>query len=164
MLRALPQREKTLWWDAWGHMGSRDLGSTFSAFVEERLDWSLAQMTGAGAGCTKPTLTPTKNHKQDDGAGYSKRVKRGDGQEVGFRSPRTVRSPAERNAARPGGHVERKDVPATVNFGDKPAGRWPTAALRGVVDRFAGSRPEAPRFPGYRAYADDAIFRPGGAN
>ena len=164
MLQALPQREKTLWWDAWGHMGSRDLGSTFSAFVEERLDWSLAQMTGTGASGAKPTLTPTKNHKQDDGAGYSKRVKRGDGHEVGVRSPRTVRSPAERNVARPGGHAGRKDAPATVNFGDKPAGRWPTAALRGVTDRFTGSRPETPRFPGYRAYADDAIFRPGGAN
>jgi hypothetical protein len=164
MLRALPHREKTLWWDAWGHMGSRDLGSTFSAFVEERLDWSLAQMTGTGASGAKPTLTPTKNHKQDDGAGYSKRVKRGDGHEVGVRSPRTVRSPAERNVARPGGHAGRKDAPATVNFGDKPAGRWPTAALRGVTDRFTGSRPETPRFPGYRAYADDAIFRPGGAN
>ncbi len=67
MLRALPQHEKTLWWEAWGHMGSKDLGSTFSAFVGERLDWSLAQMTGAGAGCAKPTLTPTKNHKQDYG-------------------------------------------------------------------------------------------------
>jgi len=131
MLRALPQREKTLWWDAWGHMGSRDLGSTFSAFVEERLDWSLAQMTGTGAGCAKPTLTPTKNHKQDDGAGYSKRVKRGDGHEVGVRNPRTVRSPAERNTVRPGGHAGRKDVSATVNFGDKPAGCLPTAALRG---------------------------------
>ena len=164
MLQALPQREKTLWWDAWGHMGSRDLGSTFSAFVEERLEWSLAQMTGTGASGAKPTLTPTKNHKQDDGAGYSKRVKKGDGHEVGVRSPRTVRSPAERNVVRPGGHAGRKDVPATVNFGDKPAGRWPTAALRGVVDRFAGGRPDAPQFPGYRAYADDAIFRPGGAN
>jgi hypothetical protein len=163
MLQALPQREKILWWDAWGHMGSRDLGSTFSVFVEERLDWSLAQMTGTGASGAKPTPTPTKNHKQDDGARYRKRVKRGDGQEVGVRSPRTVRSLAERNTARPGGHAGRKDVPATVNFGDKPAGRWPTAALKGVVDRIAGSYPEAPRFPGYRAYADDAIFRPGGA-
>jgi hypothetical protein len=36
MLRALPQREKTLWWEAWGHMGAKDLGSTFSAFVERR--------------------------------------------------------------------------------------------------------------------------------
>jgi hypothetical protein len=164
MLRALPQREKTLWWDAWGHMGSRDLDSTFSAFVEERLDWSLAQMTGTGASGAKPTITPTKNHKQDDGAGYSKRIKKGDGHEMGVRSPRTIRSPAERNTARPGRHAGRKDVPATVNFGDKPAGRWPTAALRGVVDRFAVGRPEAPRFSGYRAYADDAIFRPGGAN
>ncbi len=101
MLQALPQREKTLWWDAWRHMGSRDLGSTFSVFVEERLDWSLAQMTGTGASGAKPTLTPTKNHKQDDGAGYSKRVNRGDGHEVGVRSPRTIRSPAERNVARP---------------------------------------------------------------
>jgi hypothetical protein len=159
MLRALPQREKTLWWDAWGHMGSRDLGSTFSAFVEERLDWSLAQMTGTGTGCAKPTLTPAKNHKQDDGAGYSKRVKRGDGHEVGVRNPRTVRSPAERNTVRPGGHAGRKDASATVNFGDKPAGCLPTAALRGVTDRFAGGRPEAPRFPRYRAYADDTTFQ-----
>jgi hypothetical protein len=164
MLRALPQREKTLWWDAWGHMGSRDLGSTFSAFVEERLDWSLAQMTGTGTGCAKPTPTPAKNHKQDDGAGYSKRVKRGDGHEVGVRNPRTVRSPAERNTVRPGGHAGRKDASATVNFGDKPAGCLPTAALRGMTDRFAGSRPEALRSPRYRAYVDDTTFRPGGAN
>jgi hypothetical protein len=102
MLRALPQREKTLWWEAWGHMGSKDLGSTFSAFVEERLDWSLAQMTGAGAYCAKPTLTPTTNHKQDDGAGNGKRVKRGDGHEMSVRNPRAVRSPAGRNTVRPG--------------------------------------------------------------
>ena len=121
-------------------------------------------MTGTGASGAKPTITPTKNHKQDDGAGYGKRIKKGDGHEMGVRSPRTIRSPAERNTARPGRHAGRKDVPATVNFGDKPAGRWPTAALRGVVDRFAGGRPEAPRFPGYRAYADDAISGPGGAN
>jgi hypothetical protein len=76
MMRALPQREKTLWWDAWGHMGSRDLGSTFSAFIEERLDWSLAQMTGAGTGGAKPTPAPIKNHRQDDGAGYSKTATR----------------------------------------------------------------------------------------
>ncbi len=38
MLRALPQHEKTLWREAWGHMGSKDLSSMFSAFVEERLD------------------------------------------------------------------------------------------------------------------------------
>jgi hypothetical protein len=164
MLRALPQREKTLWWDAWGHMGSRDLGSTFSAFVEERLDWSLAQMTGTGAGGAKSTLTPTKNHKQDDGSGYGKRAKRGDGHEVGVRNSRTVRSPAERNTMRPGGHAGGKDVSATGNFRDKPAGCPPTAALRGVTDRFAGNRPEAPRFPRYKAYADDITFRLGGAN
>jgi hypothetical protein len=162
MLRALPQREKTLWWDAWGHMGSRDLGSTFSAFVEERLDWSLAQMTGAGASGAKPTLTPTKNHKQDDGAGYSKRVKRGDGHEMAVRNPRTTRSPAERNTVRPGGHAGRRDISATVNFGDKPAGYLPIAATRGNANRLAGSHPEAPRFPRHRAYADDTTFRPGG--
>ena len=145
-------------------MGSRDLGSTFSAFIEERLDWSLAQMTEAGANCAKPTLTPTKNHKQDDGAGYSKRVKRGDGHEMGVRNLRTIRSPAERNTMRPGGHAGRRDTSATVNFGDKPAGCLPTAALRGVTDRFAGGHPEALRFPRYRAYADDTTFRPGGAN
>ncbi len=145
-------------------MGSRDLGSTFSAFVEERLDWSLAQMTGAGASCAKQTLTPTKNHKQDDGAGYSKRVKRGDGPEMGVRNLRTTRSPAERNTMRPGGHAGRRDISATVNFGDKPAGCLPTAPMRGVANRFAGSHPEAPRFPRYRAYADDATFRPGGTN
>ncbi len=164
MMQALPQREKTLWWDAWGHMGSRDLGSTFSAFIEERLDWSLTQMTGAGTGCAKPTFTPTKNHKQDDGAGYSKRVKRGDGHEMGVRNPRTVRPPAERNTMRPGGHAGRKDVSATVNFGDKPAGCLPAAAIRGMTDRFTGSHPETPRFPRHRAYADDATFRLGGAN
>jgi hypothetical protein len=164
MLRALPQREKTLWWEAWGHMGSKDLGSTFSAFVGERLDWSLAQMTGAGADRAKPTITPTKSHKQDDGAGYSKRVKRGDGHEMGVRNPRTVRSPAGRNTVRPGGHAGRRDVSATVNFGDKPAGCLPIAATRGMADRFADGHPEAPRFPRHRAYADDATFRPGGAN
>jgi hypothetical protein len=164
MMRALPQREKTLWWDAWGHMGSRDLGSTFSAFVEERLDWSLAQMTGSGAGCAKLTLTPTKNHKQDDGAGYSKRVKRGDGHEMGVRNPRTIRSPAERNTVRPGGHAGRKVVSATVNFGDKPAECLPTASMRGMADRFTGGHLEASRFPRHGAYADDATFRLGGAN
>jgi hypothetical protein len=164
MLRALPQCKKTLWSDAWGHMGSRDLGSTFPAFVEERLDWSLAQMTGAGAGGAKPTLTPIKNHKQDDRAGYSKRVKRGDGQAMGVRNPRTVRSPAERNTVRPGGHAGRRVVSATVNFGDKPAGCLPTATMRGMADRFTGGHPEAQRFPRQRAYADDASFRPGGAN
>jgi len=163
MLRALPQREKTLWWEAWGHMGSKDLGSTFSAFVEERLDWSLAQMTGVGADCAKPTLTLAKNHKQDDGAGYSKRVKRGDGHEVGVRNPRAVRSPAERSTVLPGGHAGRRDVTATVNFGDKPTGYLSIAATRGVASRFADGHPETPRFPRHRAYADDATFRPGGA-
>ncbi len=110
MLRALPQRQKTLWWEAWGHMGSKDLDSTFSAFVEERLDWSLAQMTGVGADCAKPTLMLAKNHKQDDGAGYSKRVKRGDGHEVGVRNPRAVRSPAERNTVRPGEHTPEEGM------------------------------------------------------
>jgi hypothetical protein len=57
--------EITLWWEAWGHMGSKDLGSTFSAFVEEWLDWSLAQMTGTGADCARPTHMLAKNHKQD---------------------------------------------------------------------------------------------------
>jgi hypothetical protein len=164
MMRALPQREKTLWWDAWGHMGSRDLGSTFSAFIEERLDWSLAQMTGAGTSGAKPTLTPIKNHKQDDGAGYSKRIRRGDGHEMGVRNPRTVRPPAERNTMRPGGHAGRRDISATVNFGDKPAGCFPTASMRGMADRFAGGHPEAPRFPRHGAYADDATFKLGGTN
>jgi hypothetical protein len=163
MLRTLPQREKTLWWEAWGHMGSEDLGSTFSAFVEERLDWSLAQMTGAGAECAKPTLTPTKNHKQDDGAGYSKRVKRGDSHEMGTRNPRAVRSPAGRNTVRPGGHAGRKDASATVNFGDKPTGYLSIAATGGMMNRFADGHPEAPRFPRHRPYAGDATTRPGGA-
>jgi len=164
MMRALPQREKTLWWDAWGHMGSRDLGSTFSAFIEERLDWSLAQMTGAGTSGAKPTLTPIKNHKQDDGAGYSKRIRRGDGHEMGVRNPRTVRPPAERNTMRPGGYTGRRDISATVNFGDKPAGCFPTASMRGMADRFAGGHPEAPRFPRHGAYADDATFKLGGTS
>ncbi len=164
MLRALPQRERTLWWESWGHMGSEDLGSTFSAFVEERLDWSLAQMTGAGADCAKPTLTLTKNHKQDDGAGYSKRVKSGDGHQMGVRNPRAVQSPAGRNTVQPGGHAGRRDVTATVNFGDKPAGCLSIAATRGMADRFADGHPEAPRFPRHGAYADDATTRTGGAN
>jgi hypothetical protein len=164
MLRALPQREKTLWWEAWGHMGSKDLGSTFSAFVEERLDWSLAQMTGVGADCAKPTLALTKNHKQDDGAGYSKRVKRGDGHEMGVRNPRAVRSPAGRNTVRPGGHAGRRDVTATVNFGDKPTGCLSIATTRGMADRFVNGHREAPRFPRHGAYADDDTTRIGGAN
>ena len=64
----------------------------------------------------------------------------------------------------PGRHAGRKDVSATVNFGDKPAGCLLTTSMKGMANRFAGSRPEAPRCPGYRAYADDATFRPGGAN
>jgi hypothetical protein len=91
MLRALPQCEKTLWWEAWGHLGSRELGSTFAAFVEEQLDWSLAQMTGVGMGSAKPAHASAKNHKQDDGAGYSKHVKRGGSQEAGIQNPRVVR-------------------------------------------------------------------------
>ncbi|MFN9897732.1 MAG: hypothetical protein ACK55Z_02815, partial [bacterium] len=71
---------------------------------------------------------------------------------MGVRNSRTVRPPAERNTVQPGGHAGRKDASATVDFGDKPAGCLPTTALRGVTDRFAGSRPEAPRFLRYRAY------------
>jgi hypothetical protein len=164
MLRALPQREKTLWWEAWGHMGSKDLGSTFSAFVEEGLDWSLAQMTGVGADWAKPTLMLAKNHKQDDGAGYSKRVKRGDGHEVGVRNPRAIRSPAGRNTVRPGGHAARRDVTPTVNFGDKPTGCLSIAATRGMAERFGDGHPEVPRFPRHRAYADHATTRTGEAN
>jgi hypothetical protein len=164
MLRALPQRERTLWWEAWGHMGSKDLGSTFSAFVEERLDWSLGQMTGVGADCVKPTLMLTKNHKQDDGAGYSKRVKRGDGHEVGVRNPRAVRSPAWSNTVRPGGHAGRRDVTTTVNFGDKPTGCLSIAATRRMADLFANGHPEAPRVPRHRAYTDDATTRTGETN
>ncbi len=164
MLRALPQREKTLWWEAWGHMGSKDLGSTFFAFVEEQLDWSLAQMTGTGADCAKPTHMLAKNLKQDDGAGYSKRVKRGDSREVGIRNPRAARALAGRNSAQAGGHVGRRDVTTTVNFRDRPAGCMSIAATRGMAERLEEGHPEASRFPKHRTYADDASTGTGEAN
>jgi hypothetical protein len=80
---------------------------------------------------------------------------------MGVRNPKTVRPPAERNAMQPGGHAGRRDISATINFGDKPAGCFPTASMRGMADRFAGGHPEAPR---HGAYADDATFKLGGTN
>ncbi len=130
-------------------------------FVEERLDWSLAQMRGTGADCARPTLTLAKNHKQDDGAGYSKRVKRGDGHQVGVRNPRAVRSTAGRNTVQPGGHAGRRDVTPTVNLRDKPTGCLSIAATRGIADRFADGYLEAPR---HRASADDATTKTGETN
>ncbi len=108
-------------------------------------------------GGAKPAHASVKNHKQDDGAGYSKRVKRGGSQEAGIQNPRVVRVLAGRNTVHPGGPAGKRDVTTTVNFGDKPAGCLTIAATREAAERFRGDYPEASRFLKHRAYADDAI-------
>jgi hypothetical protein len=55
MTQALPPREEILWREARKRVAPRDLGATFTDFVENRLDWSIAQEQGLP---TESTLLP----------------------------------------------------------------------------------------------------------
>jgi hypothetical protein len=55
MTQALPQREEILWREARKRVAPRDLGATFTDFVENCLDWSIAQVQGLP---TESTLLP----------------------------------------------------------------------------------------------------------
>jgi hypothetical protein len=70
MLGALPQREQTLWMEAQKQTAFKDLGVAFTAFVEERLEWSFTQMTGMKGNQTEPAPAPTGAPERGDRREY----------------------------------------------------------------------------------------------
>jgi hypothetical protein len=76
MLGALPQREQTFWREAQKQAALKDLGAAFTAFVEERLEWSFTQMTGVKGDQTEPTPAPAGAHKRGDREEHSRSTKR----------------------------------------------------------------------------------------
>jgi hypothetical protein len=67
-------RKQVIWEEAQKHVAPKKLGVAFTAFLEERMEWSLNQMQDSGRKHAIPVPSPTGAPKSDDGPEHGEHV------------------------------------------------------------------------------------------